>query len=86
MFIGYLMVRLVKDIDFADLEEGFPALLGIVLMPLTFSITVGIGAAFVSYVVIKIIMGKLTQVHPLMWAVAIAFVIYFLQNWIQSYL
>jgi adenine/guanine/hypoxanthine permease len=86
VFIGYLMVRLVKDIDFADLEEGFPALLGIVLMPLTFSITVGIGAAFVSYVVIKIIMGKLTQVHPLMWAVAIAFVIYFLQNWIQSYL
>ena len=43
--VGYLMATLIKDIDFADVEEGFPALLGIVLMPLTYNITVGIGAA-----------------------------------------
>jgi AGZA family xanthine/uracil permease-like MFS transporter len=86
VFIGFLMVRLVKDIDFSDLEEGFPALLGLILMPLTFSITVGIGAAFVSYVFIKVVMGKITQVHPLMWAVAIAFLIYFGQAWINSIL
>jgi AGZA family xanthine/uracil permease-like MFS transporter len=86
VFIGFLMVGLIKDIDFSDLEEGFPALLGIILMPLTFSITVGIGAAFIAYVVIKLIMGKLTEVHPLLWAVAIAFVIYFLQNWINGML
>ena len=43
-------------------------------MPLTFSITVGIGAAFVSYVVIKVIVGKFAEVHPLLWVVAIAFV------------
>jgi adenine/guanine/hypoxanthine permease len=84
VFIGFLMVSLVKDIDFGDLEEGFPALLGIILMPLTFSITVGIGAAFIAYVVIKVIMGKLTEVHPLLWAVAVAFVVYFLQNWING--
>jgi adenine/guanine/hypoxanthine permease len=86
VFVGFLMVSLIKDIDFSDIEEGFPALLGLILMPLTFSITVGIGAAFVSYVVIKIVMGKLTSVHPLLWAVAIAFIIYFLQNWISSYI
>jgi adenine/guanine/hypoxanthine permease len=80
VFVGFLMVSLIRDIDFADLEEGFPALLGMILMPLTFSITVGIGAAFVSYVVIKVIKGKVTEVHPLLWAVAIAFVVYFLQN------
>ena len=51
-------------------------------MPLTFSITVGIGAAFITYVLIKVIRGKLTSVHPLLWAVAIAFVIYFMQTWI----
>jgi AGZA family xanthine/uracil permease-like MFS transporter len=45
---------------------------------------VGIGAAFVSYVVIKIIMGKLSEIHPLMWAVAIAFLVYFMQNWISA--
>lgn len=86
VFVGFLMVSLIKGIDFDDVEEGFPALLGIILMPLTFSITVGIGAAFVAYVVIKVVRGKLTQIHPLLWAVAIAFLIYFMQNWITAYL
>jgi AGZA family xanthine/uracil permease-like MFS transporter len=84
--VGYLMVQLIKDIDFADVEEGMPALLGLILMPLTFSITVGIGAAFVAHVVIKVVRGKITEIHPLLWAVAIAFVIYFGQNWINSIL
>jgi AGZA family xanthine/uracil permease-like MFS transporter len=86
VFVGFLMVSLVRDIDFGDIEEGFPALLGIILMPLTFSITVGIGAAFVAYVVVKVVRGKLTDIHPLLWAVAIAFLVYFLQNWINSYI
>ena len=55
------MVSLIKDIDFSDIEEGFPALLGLILMPLTFSITVGIGAAFVAYVVVKVVRGKITR-------------------------
>jgi AGZA family xanthine/uracil permease-like MFS transporter len=86
VFVGFLMVGLIKDIDFSDIEEGFPALLGLILMPLTFSITVGIGAAFIAYVVLKVVVGKFREVHPLMWVVAIAFVIYFMQNWINSYI
>lgn len=81
--VGYLMATIIKDIDFTDVEEGFPALLGIVLMPLTFSITVGIGAAFVTYVVVKAVVGKAAQVHPLMWLVAGAFVVYFAQSWLN---
>jgi AGZA family xanthine/uracil permease-like MFS transporter len=84
--VGFLMVGLIKDIDFSDIEEGMPALLGLILMPLTFSITVGIGAAFVAHVVIKVVRGKLTEIHPLLWAVAIAFVVYFGQSWITSIL
>ena len=84
--VGFLMVSLIKDIDFSDIEEGMPALLGLILMPLTFSITVGIGAAFVSHVVIKVVRGKITEIHPLLWAVAIAFVVYFAQFWINSIL
>ncbi|HEX7347048.1 MAG TPA: NCS2 family permease [Candidatus Limnocylindrales bacterium] len=84
VFIGFLMIGLIRDIDFSDIEEGFPALLGLILMPLTFSITVGIGAAFIAYVVVKVVRGKATEVHPLMWVVAIAFVIYFLQNWLNA--
>jgi AGZA family xanthine/uracil permease-like MFS transporter len=84
--VGYLMATLIKDIDFADIEEGLPALLGITLMPLTYNITVGIGAAFVTYVLIKAVRGKAAEVHWLMWVVAVAFAIYFAQNWINSIL
>jgi AGZA family xanthine/uracil permease-like MFS transporter len=80
--VGYLMAQLIKDIDFGDLEVGIPALLTITLMPLTYSITVGIGAGFVTYVLIKAVRGKFSEVHWLMWVVAIAFAIYFAQAWI----
>jgi AGZA family xanthine/uracil permease-like MFS transporter len=78
--VGFLMASLIMDIDFRDVEEGLPALFGLILMPLTFSITVGIGAAFVSYVLIKVARGKAGGIHPLMWATATAFVIYFAQR------
>jgi len=77
ILVGFLMAGLIKGIDFDDLEEGFPALLAIVLMPLTFKITVGIGAGFVMYTFIKAVKGKSREVHPLMWVVAVAFLIYF---------
>ncbi len=86
ILVGFLMTTLIRDIDFGDFEEGFPAMLGLILMPLTFSITVGIGAAFVAYVVIKVVKGKLGDIHPLMWLVAAAFAIYFAQSAIQSIL
>jgi len=77
ILVGFLMAGLIKGIDFDDFEEGFPALLAIVLMPLTFSITVGIGAGFVMYTLIKVVKGKVGDIHPLMWVVAISFLIYF---------
>ena len=79
ILVGFLMSSLIKDIEFDDLEEGFPALLAIVLMPLTFSITVGIGAGFVTYVLIKVFKGKAREVHGLLWVVALAFIVYFAQ-------
>ncbi len=77
ILVGFLMSGLLKGIDFDDIEEGFPALLTFVLMPLTFSITVGIGAGFVMYTLIKVVKGKAGEIHPLMWVVTLAFLIYF---------
>ena len=57
-----------------------------ILMPLTYDITVGIGAGFISWVLIKVVRGKMGEIHPLMWVVSIAFVVFFLQNWIQALL
>jgi AGZA family xanthine/uracil permease-like MFS transporter len=84
VLVGYLMFTLVKDIPVADVEEGIPALLTMVLMPLTYNITVGIGAGFITWVLIKMLRGKFGEIHPLMWAVSIAFVVFFLKDWIQA--
>jgi len=84
--VGYLMALFIRDIDFRDVEEGFPALLALILMPLTFNITIGIGAGFVAWVVIKLVRGKVAQIHPLMWVVSIAFAVYFAQAWINAVL
>jgi AGZA family xanthine/uracil permease-like MFS transporter len=86
VIVGYLMFTQVKDINVADIEDGFPALLTMILMPLTYDITVGIGAGFISWVLLKVVRGKVAEVHLLMWVVSIAFVVFFLQNWIQAVL
>ena len=86
ILIGFLMVGLLKNIDFTDLEEGLPALLAVILMPLTYSITVGIAAGFLTHTLIKIVKGKAAQVHVLMWIVSAACLVYFLQDWIDAYL
>jgi adenine/guanine/hypoxanthine permease len=75
--VGFLMMVQVKAIDWDDWEIAIPAFLTIVLMPFSFSITVGIGAGFVSYAVIKAARGKAAQVHPLLWVVDVLFVVYF---------
>jgi adenine/guanine/hypoxanthine permease len=80
VLVGFLMMSQVTKIDWEDVEEGLPAFVTMVLMPFTFSITVGIGAGFLMYVVLKIVRGKTKLVHPLMWVVAGLFVIYFVQG------
>ncbi len=55
-------------------------------MPFTYSISVGIGAGFVAYVLIKLVRGKSGTVHPLMWLVAALFVVYFAIDPIRQFL
>ncbi len=75
--VGFLMMTQVRHINFMDYEIGIPAFLTIVLMPFTYSITNGIGAGFVTWVVIKVAMGKVREVNWLMWVISIAFLVYF---------
>jgi len=82
VLVGYLMFTQVRDIDVSDMENGIPALLTLILMPITFDITVGIGAGFISWIVIKLARGKMADIHPLMWVVGIGFVIFFAQSWL----
>ncbi len=77
VLVGFLMMSQIKHISWDDNEIAIPAFLTIVLMPFTYSITAGIGAGFIAYVVLKIVKGKTSGIHPLMWIVAVLFVIYF---------
>jgi AGZA family xanthine/uracil permease-like MFS transporter len=75
--VGFLMMTQVKDIDWTDITIALPAFLTIVLMPFTYSIAVGIGAGFVTHVVLKAATGRAKEVHALLWLVAAAFVVFF---------
>ncbi|GAA2405152.1 MFS transporter [Catellatospora methionotrophica] len=75
--VGFLMMTAVRNIDWTDYEIGIPAFLTIVIMPFTYSISNGIGAGVITYVLIKASKGKLRDVHPLLWIVALLFVLYF---------
>lgn len=56
-------------IDFKNFEEGIPAFLSIILIPLTYSITQGIIWGFISYTIFKVIRGKYKEIHPMMYVV-----------------
>jgi AGZA family xanthine/uracil permease-like MFS transporter len=86
VLVGFLMMQQVKGIDWDDLEIAIPAFLTIVLMPFTYSITVGIGAGFVAYALIKVVRGKYAQIHPILWVVATLFVVYFAIHPISAWL
>lgn len=75
--VGALIVRQISEIDFTEFRIALPAFLTIVVMPFTYSIANGIGAGFISWVLLAAATGRARTVHPLMWVVAAAFVAYF---------
>jgi len=83
--VGYLMIGVVRNIPFDDIDEGFPALLTLAVMPFTYSITNGIGAGFIAYCFIKLVRGRGHEVRPMMYGTALAFVIYFASPWLATH-
>ncbi|GGZ47677.1 NCS2 family permease [Streptomyces bluensis] len=75
--VGFLMMTQVKHIDWDRYEIAIPAFLTIAVMPFTYSITNGIGAGFVAYVLIKTVLGRARQVHWLLWGTSALFLVYF---------
>lgn len=75
--VGFLLMAQVRHIDWTTYEIAVPAFLTIAVMPFTYSITNGIGAGFLAYVVIKAVLGKAREVHWLLWGTAALFAVYF---------
>ncbi len=80
VIVGYFMMTLVRDIEWSNPAIGIPALLTIVMMPFTYSITNGVGAGFLSYTVIALLRGRGRDVHPLLYVVAAIFAWYFIHG------
>ena len=77
ILVGFLMIGTLRDIPWGRHDEAIPAFLTLLLMPFTYSITNGIGAGIISYTFLKLMAGKRHELHGLMIAAAVAFLIYF---------
>ena len=67
--VGVYMFRNIRRIDFSDLGEGIPAFLTIILMPFTYSISLGIAFGFLSYIVLAVAAGRWRRVSPVLWII-----------------
>ena len=77
VFVSVLFVRNITDIEWDDIGEAAPAVLAMIAMPLTYSISNGIALAFVSYALIRLFTGKFSSTSPAIWLIAILSVISF---------
>ena len=75
--VGFLMMTQVRHIEWDRYDIAIPAFLTIAVMPFTYSITNGIGAGFLAYVVVKTVLGRAREVHWLLWGTSVLFLVYF---------
>ncbi len=79
-----LVKRAVAAIDFGDIAFGIPAVLTMTVMPLTYSITNGIGFGFISYTLIRIVQGRARDISWMLWIATAGFLLYFLVPLFQA--
>ena len=75
ILVGIYMIKGIREIEWEDLSESIPAFITIIFIPFSFRITEGIAFGFISYVLVKVVAGKYRQVHPMMWVIAVVFLL-----------
>lgn len=76
VFVGVLMIKTLKKINWDDVSEAVPAFITLLMMPLTYSIANGIALGIITYPIVKLFSKKAGQVHWLTWILALLFVMY----------
>jgi len=84
VIVGAMMMSQIRFIDVTDFRVLLPVFMTITVMPFGYSIANGIGAGFVTWVVVHALSGKVRTIHPLLWVVAVGFVIFFARGPIQA--
>ena len=72
--VGGLMLRNINQIDWEDITESIPAFLTMLMMPLSFSITDGIGFGLISLAFLKLVTGRSKEIHPIIYYFALFFI------------
>jgi AGZA family xanthine/uracil permease-like MFS transporter len=85
VMVGYLMIRLVGDMDWRAPEAALPAFLMIVGIPMTFSIAAGIGFGIIGYVIAMIAQGRAREIHVLMWILVPLFLAFYAEKWLSAH-
>lgn len=75
VLVGYLMMTSITKINFSDYTDAIPAFIAIIAMPFTYSISEGIAMGIISHVIIKVLGGKRKEVSPLMYVLAVLFIL-----------
>jgi AGZA family xanthine/uracil permease-like MFS transporter len=91
IMVGLFMMKEVKNIDFTEMVQAFPAFIIMVMIALSYSISTGLAFGFVSFALIKLIFGKVRDVKPAMWIIAVLSVLFLtvdqlltIINWFKS--
>ncbi|MFD8734447.1 NCS2 family permease [Streptomyces sp. NPDC059618] len=84
--IGAMMMTNARHVDWADRATAVPVFLTVVIMPFTYSITAGVAAGVISYVVIRIAQGRAREIGAFMWGLTAAFFVYFALHPIEGWL
>jgi len=86
IMVGLFMAREVKRIDFANMEEAFPSFIIMVMIALSYSISTGLAFGFVSYTLIKTVLGKVREIKPAMWVIATLSVLFLAIDQISAFI
>ncbi len=84
VLVGAMMLSQIKNIDLSDFRVLLPVFLTVTVMPMTYSIANGIGAGFVSWIVVNAFSGRAKTIHPLLWVVGVGFVLFFARGPIEA--
>jgi AGZA family xanthine/uracil permease-like MFS transporter len=71
VIVGVFMFKNIKNIDFTDFKAAIPSFLTIILMPLTYSISMGLAFGFLSHIIITVSSGEFKKIHPVMWIIGV---------------
>lgn len=77
VMVGILMINALDDVDWDDIEEAVPGFGAAIFMALCYSISYGIAAGFILFVLVKLVKGKIKEINPILWVSSILFILNF---------